>query len=59
MLRRLDDRIRELCAQAVATEDSSELDDILRELRASLQEHAKRLRESALSRPFPTEKRAG
>jgi hypothetical protein len=59
MLRRLDDRIRELCAKAVATEDSSELHDILQQLRASLHEHAKRLRKSALSRLFLAEKRAG
>lgn len=59
MLRRLDDKIRELCAKAVATQDSSELHDILQQLRASLHEHVRRLRKSALSRPLPSEKRAG
>jgi hypothetical protein len=58
MLRGLDDRIRELCAKAVATQDSSELHDFLQQLRAAVHEHVKRLRKSALSRSFPPKRRA-
>jgi len=60
MLRRLEDRIRELCRRAVLlTEDSAELHEILEELRASVREHTQRLRYSAVNPPLPPEKRAG
>jgi hypothetical protein len=41
--RRLEDRIRELCLRAV-TADTSELEEILAALKASLHEHSERLR---------------
>lgn len=44
MLRRLDDRIKELCAQAVATRESAELDEILRQLQTALHEQSQRVR---------------
>ena len=60
MLRRLEDRIRELCRRAVLlTEDSAELHEILEQLRASVREHTQRLRYSAVNPPLPPEKRAG
>jgi len=59
MLRRLEDRIRELCRRAVLlTEDSAELHEILEQLRASVREHTQRLRYSAVNPPLPPEKRA-
>jgi hypothetical protein len=41
---RLEDRIKELCAKAVVTPESPELNTILKELQAALAEHARRLR---------------
>ena len=40
----LEDRIRELCFQAVATDDAQELNRILGELKLALHEHTERLR---------------
>ena len=57
MPQRLDDRIRELCAQAVTTNDSAELHNILKELRAAIHDHTKRLRKLAVS-PVPPERRS-
>jgi hypothetical protein len=48
MFRRLEDRIRSLCAQAVATEDLAELNTILESLRAAIHEHTERLRKAAI-----------
>jgi hypothetical protein len=59
MLRRLDDRIRELCAKAVKNQDPAELHKVLEQLRAALREHTQRLRYSAVNPPIPREKRAG
>jgi hypothetical protein len=42
--RRLDDRIRELCQQAVATRRAGELHTILADLRSALGEHTRRVR---------------
>jgi hypothetical protein len=39
MLRRLDDRIRELCARAVNSQDPTELHNIFSQLRAAIKEH--------------------
>jgi hypothetical protein len=47
--RRLEDRIRGLCAHALFAE-GQELNDIVSELRSCLREHAKRLREKTLRR---------
>jgi formylmethanofuran dehydrogenase subunit E len=44
MSQRLEDRIKELCAKAVVTPESPELNAILKELQAALAEHARRLR---------------
>jgi len=45
--RRVEDRIRDLCAQAVSAPDS-ELEPILKELRATLRAHSERLRKLAV-----------
>lgn len=47
--RRLEDRIRELCAQAARANDS-EVTGILQELRQALAEHNRRLRRMAAKR---------
>lgn len=46
--RRLEDRIRELCAKAVVTRDEEELSLILAQLRAALRENGKRLKRTAV-----------
>jgi len=56
--RRLEDRIRELCAKAVVTPESAELDEIFQQLRAALREHTERLRHLAVSAPVPPDRRA-
>jgi len=56
LLRRLEDRIRGLCAKAVATDDTAELRKVLEELRAAIHDHTKRLRKLAVS-PVPPERR--
>jgi hypothetical protein len=58
MSRRLEDRIRELCAQAVVTTDLSELDVILKQLRPALREHIELLRKLAAERHIPPQRRA-
>jgi len=55
--RRLEDRIRKLCAQAVATTDLSELSQILEQITAALHDHIERLRKLAARRPIPPERR--
>jgi uncharacterized coiled-coil protein SlyX len=45
--RRLEDRIQDLAGKAVAAQNSEELNDVIRELRAALREHAARLRKLA------------
>lgn len=54
-LRRLEDRIRELCAQAIAAGDSADLDTIVAQLRAALHEHTRRLRVMAARLVSPPE----
>ena len=49
MLRRLEDRIRELCAMAVRAEEP-ELEIVLSELRSALREHTERLRRLAAAK---------
>jgi hypothetical protein len=48
----LDRRIRELCAQAVATTDADALQPILAELRAALREHNEDLQRIIAEYPF-------
>jgi hypothetical protein len=55
--RRLDDRIRRLCAQAVASTDPTELNLILQELAFALRTHTERVRQLATMRPSPPERR--
>jgi hypothetical protein len=60
--RRLDDRIRELCARVVACNDPEELDLILSELKAAIHQAIGQLRIRAVAmlsgrRDFPTERR--
>ena len=59
--RRLDDRIRELCASVVALKDRDDLDLILPELRAAIHQSIERLRIRAVGvlsgrRDFPNER---
>ena len=46
--RRLEDRIRELCARVVATDDSEELAVILADLQRALHEAVQRIRARAV-----------
>jgi hypothetical protein len=55
--RRLEDRIRTLCARAVAATDPAELDPILEQLTAALRVHVERLRQMAATRPTPSDRR--
>jgi hypothetical protein len=60
--RRLDDRIRELCAKVGATEDPDELKLILPELKSAIHQMIERLRIKAVTvlsgrRDFPNERR--
>jgi hypothetical protein len=50
MLRRLEDRIKELCSKAIATPESPELNQVLKDLQAALREHSQRLRRMAFDR---------
>jgi len=52
----LEDRIRDLCAKAVACSDYPELTKVVEELRAALHEHAERLRQR-LQFPIPLDRR--
>jgi hypothetical protein len=48
----LDTRIRQLCAQSVATKDEEELRPIMRELRDALHEHTEDLKLIVGEYPF-------
>jgi hypothetical protein len=50
----LEYRIRELCAQAVAAQDTDELQPVLAELRHALREHLEQLRSMVAEYPFST-----
>jgi hypothetical protein len=47
--RRLEDRIRELCAKATTTKDQQELEIILTELRSAMHEALQRVRRRAIA----------
>jgi hypothetical protein len=51
--RRLEDRIRELCAKAIAAPGGDELEPALSELKAALHEHTERLRQLAAKKLVP------
>jgi hypothetical protein len=53
----LDDRIKELCAKAIATPPSPELEEILEQLRLALHEHVDRFRTMAAHFPTRLERR--
>jgi len=55
--RRLEDRIRKLCVEAVATSDPDELNVVLEQLNAALHDHVGRLRKLAAGYPVPIERR--
>ena len=56
--RRLEDRIRTLCAQAMATNtDSAQLPEVLEQLQAALHDHVDRMRKLAAGYPLPPERR--
>jgi hypothetical protein len=55
--RRLEDRIRNLSAQAVAATDLAELDAILKELRVALRKHVEYLRKIASEQHVPSQRR--
>lgn len=50
MNRRLEDRIRELCALAIASNRDDERELLLAELTATLREHAERLKKIAVEK---------
>jgi hypothetical protein len=47
----MDDRVRELCAKAVGSQDPAELGKIFGQLRAAIHEHTERLRSSVVNFP--------
>ena len=57
MLRRLEDRIRQLCVQAVTTTNLAEAELTLQQLRAAIHEHIGRIRKLATKRPTHPERR--
>ena len=50
MPRAEEEKIRELCAQAIAANDNADVDRILRELRLEIAEYVRLARESLLAR---------
>jgi hypothetical protein len=54
---RLEDKIRELCVQVLATEDEDELRPMLVELRNALRQHIEHLRGRFANYPFLVERR--
>jgi hypothetical protein len=55
--RRLDDRIRDLCAKAVTTPDAAEFSTLIKELNRALHEHTRRLRKLAAALHGPLDQR--
>jgi hypothetical protein len=54
----MEDKIRRLCSELLATRDDEEIGPILVELRHALHEHIKRLRARFGAYPFSVERRA-
>jgi hypothetical protein len=57
MDRRLEDRVMQLCAKALATEEHTELYATLEELKAAIHEHCERVRKLAIY-PIAPERRS-
>jgi hypothetical protein len=58
MNRRLEDRIRELCAKVVTTPETREWNKIFQQLTAAVSEHARRTRGLIVQFPLRTERRS-
>ena len=56
-MRRVEDKIRTLCAQVLATDDEDELGQTLVELRSALRQHIENLRAGFANYPFIVERR--
>jgi hypothetical protein len=54
---RMEDRIRNLCSQLLATKKDEEIEPLLVELREALRQHIERLRRRLGSYPFLVERR--
>ena len=54
---RLEDKIRRLCAQVLATDQEDELREMLVELRSALRQHIENLRACFANYPFVVERR--
>jgi hypothetical protein len=59
MPKRLEDRIKDLCAKAVETPASPQLDEILQQLQAALSEHAQKMRKMVAAFPARPTRRSG
>jgi hypothetical protein len=58
LFRRLDDKIRELSAWALASQDPAELHEIVTQLRAALQKHINRIKDLAVNSSQPQRRAA-
>ena len=58
MNRRLEDRIRELCAKVLVNPSTPEWNEILRELSTALHEHTRRMRKLIAELPIRRERRS-
>jgi hypothetical protein len=56
-MRRMEDKIRRLCAQVLATDQEDELREMLVELRSALRQHIENLRAGFANYPFVVERR--
>ena len=57
-MRRVEDKIRSLCTQVLATDDEDELGPMLLELRRALRQHIEHFRGRIPNYPFLVERRA-
>jgi hypothetical protein len=57
LMRRIEDKIRTLCTQLLATDEEDELRGILVELRNALRQHIQQLRAGFANYPFVVERR--
>jgi len=56
--RRLEDRIRELCAKLIAKPETPDWNEILRDLKTALRQHSRRMRALMLELPLRPERRS-